>query len=920
MKKNYFITLLFMACLLFSVIGAQADTGTGKSETVILTEKERYNEEYYKQPTTYFVAEKPAVYSSAKSTLSLEDYLVSQIESGQTTIDVSAYQIPESQAVNEYLKIINNNPQLFYVKRNKVLFNYITVDNQKIVFSYNISYIDGITEEEIAKMREELKAAVRQVVSQVDTTLDEYQQALLVHDYLVQNCEYDSDNYINDTIPDISHTAYGCLVYKIAVCDGYANAFTYIMKNMLGIPCELITSEPMEHAWNMIEINWEWYHVDVTWDDPTPDYIGRVSHEYFLLSDNKISDNSPEAETDHNHYAWAGDNKAVSTLYDNAFWETVDSAICYYNGAWYYSRWQLENDNYDEAIKLMKKEEKALLADAEEVIYNVPAFCSADGRGYYSVSFVYLSTAHNRLYFNSPTEICQLNMAGAIKTVYAPEDLSDKKLYGFTVRGNELWYAPASEPPASKQTDIRKYALPEIKGVKAEDVTGEYNGISYAIELEGLQKDDIVRYLGTDGTYQKDQPEMIETGIYEVKYQVDRDGCGTLCGQAVVTIEQAEPEYDLPTGLIGYIGDSLGSVKLPKGFSWESDSESLFEKRGNQNYLVTYVPEDTKNYKIISGIEVGVGIDCRHQYVSKLTTPPSEGEAGIETYYCKVCEDTYTSVIDESLPKLTGIAAEDITEPYTENTHLITVNGLKEGDVIQYSLPDEWYETTQPEIKEIGTYQVYYKVEREGYQPFYGMVKVTVICSEHAYTSVITKYPTETESGIRTYTCNVCGKTYTEDIDKKVPVDNGTKDAEEDTGKNTENNSKKDTEGSGKSPSQIDERIYISEFESVNSEADSIFKPPVTLKKVKISSAKRKGNNKIKLTWKKLDNVSGYEIYMKKGNGKYKKVKTISQGKTVSYTKNGLNKKYVYTFKIRAYTKIDGKKVYGAYSSSRKVK
>ena len=59
---------------------------------------------------------------------------------------------------------------------------------------------------------------------------------------------------------------------------------------------------------------------------------------------------------------------------------------------------------------------------------------------------------------------------------------------------------------------------------------------------------------------------------------------------------------------------------------------------------------------------------------------------------------------------------------------------------------------------------------------------------------------------------------------------------------------------------------------------------------------------------------------MKKGNGKYKKVKTISQGKTVSYTKNGLNKKYVYTFKIRAYTKIDGKKVYGAYSSSRKVK
>ena len=48
-----------------------------------------------------------------------------------------------------------------------------------------------------------------------------------------------------------------------AVCDSYGDAYLYIMKNKLGIPCELVASEVMAHAWNMIEIGGKWYHVDV---------------------------------------------------------------------------------------------------------------------------------------------------------------------------------------------------------------------------------------------------------------------------------------------------------------------------------------------------------------------------------------------------------------------------------------------------------------------------------------------------------------------------------------------------------------------------------------------------------------------------------------------------------------------------------
>ena len=45
----------------------------------------------------------------------------------------------------------------------------------------------------------------------------------------------------------------------------------------------------MNHAWNLIKIDGEWYHIDVTWDDPTPDLLGRVNHVFFLISDDAIA-------------------------------------------------------------------------------------------------------------------------------------------------------------------------------------------------------------------------------------------------------------------------------------------------------------------------------------------------------------------------------------------------------------------------------------------------------------------------------------------------------------------------------------------------------------------------------------------------------------------------------------------------------
>ena len=39
--------------------------------------------------------------------------------------------------------------------------------------------------------------------------------------------------------------------------------------------------------WNMVEVDGNWYHIDLTWDDPM--YMPIHTYNYFLISDDKIN-------------------------------------------------------------------------------------------------------------------------------------------------------------------------------------------------------------------------------------------------------------------------------------------------------------------------------------------------------------------------------------------------------------------------------------------------------------------------------------------------------------------------------------------------------------------------------------------------------------------------------------------------------
>lgn len=85
---------------------------------------------------------------------------------------------------------------------------------------------------------------------------------------------------------------------------------------------------------------------------------------------------------------------------------------------------------------------------------------------------------------------------------------------------------------------------------------------------------------------------------------------------------------------------------------------------------------------------------------------------------------------------------------------------------------------------------------------------------------------------------------------------------------------------------------------------------------VKIKNANVK-KNKVTVYFKKVNNVSGYEVRYSKDSKFKKKVKKKLVSSKVSKTTITLNKSYKKCFiRMRAYTKKNGKKIYGNWGNA----
>lgn len=208
---------------------------------------------------------------------------------------------------NEIWMIFNSyrsdHPEHFWL--NPVTLPFGTLDADGAIESFIVpEYF--FTKEQMSAETEKINAAADELLKGITPSMPEFERERLLHDRLAKSITYD----LNEKY---AHTAYGALVNGRAVCDGYTQAFQYLLQRV-GIQSFMVTGTGKggNHAWNIVRIDGRYYNVDLTWDDQESDTF----HAYFNLTDERIKDDHtfdttvyriPECNsTDANYFAVYG--------------------------------------------------------------------------------------------------------------------------------------------------------------------------------------------------------------------------------------------------------------------------------------------------------------------------------------------------------------------------------------------------------------------------------------------------------------------------------------------------------------------------------------------------------------------------------------------------------------------------------------
>lgn len=184
-----------------------------------------------------------------------------------------------------------DNPQYFWVEESFAISH---TGNVLLKFSDGVcgdnSEENRVDFAKIDERRKTFNQVVHSIVSKIKPTASQYEKELAIHDYLTKTTKYDisaaENTFVNNAM-DSAYNSYGTLVENEGVCSGYAKAFQYLCY-MVGINSNIVFGNA--HRWNTVQIDGEWYQVDVTWDDPigADGSSGDGNHDYFNLTSSQM--------------------------------------------------------------------------------------------------------------------------------------------------------------------------------------------------------------------------------------------------------------------------------------------------------------------------------------------------------------------------------------------------------------------------------------------------------------------------------------------------------------------------------------------------------------------------------------------------------------------------------------------------------
>ncbi len=380
------------------------------------------------------------------------DRLLHGMENFETEINIKDFKVPvsEKEKMRYIMKtVLRKNPQLFYV------------DSTKYMLGSDSTYIAAIrpiylTDKQTAMAElNEFNEICAEYISKTDANMTDFQKAVIIHDELILNCKYLNED-------ETGHiTAYDALAGKAANCQGYACAYSYLL-SLVGVKSEIVESSAMYHVWNKVCIDGEYYNVDLTWDDPMPNKTGHTAHRYFLLSDSAISSGDDEIKSHYGFdYAYY---KSDSTKYDNAYYHSIRTRLCYYGDECY----AIDSDYKSEYFNCLVKYD--LNNDSVEVVKKFDYKWSAGATSSWKYGYMSLEMFDGKLYYNSPDGIYVYDPDSKSEELFANLDTADGECYGIIISGDVV-YAGMAKSPNEECTIVNAGKV--LKDVLYGDVNGD---------------------------------------------------------------------------------------------------------------------------------------------------------------------------------------------------------------------------------------------------------------------------------------------------------------------------------------------------------------------------------------------------------------------------------------------------------------
>lgn len=189
--------------------------------------------------------------------------------------------------------VLGDYPELYYAGNTFEI--EISAFGKKMVFHYVYSKM------EIQKNAQLIRRVIEEFHSKhIRSSQTVYEKLLEIHNFLTNEVVYDQQAFLDrgDGRYRDSYNAVGALLKKRCVCSGYAAAVKMLCDS-LKIECEVVNGtadngiDNAAHAWNIVRINNQYQHIDVTWDiqNRMKGEVSFPNYFYFSVDDLSIQKN-----------------------------------------------------------------------------------------------------------------------------------------------------------------------------------------------------------------------------------------------------------------------------------------------------------------------------------------------------------------------------------------------------------------------------------------------------------------------------------------------------------------------------------------------------------------------------------------------------------------------------------------------------